>query len=115
MIQLKRGTTWNWTAILKQNGVALDLRNYWIYFTIKKILDNGTTDAEAVVKQYVLVTGGAAVNSKTFTVAPAASRIAPGVYVQGFRYVTPSGGGEFTSDTEFEVLPTATDRNTGTE
>lgn len=97
-------------AKLSVAGVLQDLNGYKIYLTIKRILDTDVTDATAAITGYAAI--ATSVTEKSFPITPTQSRIEPGMYVQSFRFVTPSAAAEYTSDIEFEVLPTGTNRNT---
>lgn len=111
MIKLKRWTTWKFSAVLKEDGVALDLSGYTILFTIKHFTDTDATDGQAVYEDDVVIATGTPVLKQTFTITPGDSDIAPWLYMQGFRYITPDDV-EHVSDVEFEVLATTTNKRT---
>lgn len=108
MLKLNRWNTWNFTFKKRASATAPfdSLNGVHIFFTIKREKDLVADDAGAIYEADYLVS--TAVTSYTFTVAPADTDIAPGIYTYGFRWI--QSGVEKTADCNFEVLPTTTNR-----
>jgi hypothetical protein len=96
MIELKRGSTWDFLAYIKVNNVFEDLRGAKIYLTLKTEFTDPVTDpidASAILKlDYTIPNGTDRIEQYAISVDYSDSKtVAPGMYIISIQYKLASG------------------------